>query len=495
MRVLWIIVLCFVFGINLCYAETIWEKRQKVLSGETAKETKETPVTPATDATDYDTSYNTEDDLIPPVSANEPVTPAANASPFNITVPAQYGSVIESNQGTNGKLIIHIQDAHANYEAQKNIAAIIENLIKNNDAKVVLKEAAATDKNFMYLREKASVEAREKAAEKLLKDATITGTDYFALTSSYPMSFHGIEDKALYDENRQAIWDMDKFKDSALEYANKSAGCADSIKAKIYNADLLAMDKAKKDYENETIDLLAYYKELNKLVQKKNINTGEFANFTNLVKIDTLEQKINMAKIRDNTATDEEKALYKEYQGALKNLNVNKLFKEEPLIENKIKDAISDNEDQKQLYGIAKAISIMDKMLSVKLVPEEYNYFMENKTKFDPETWANFFRKKSDELGLNLDVPDNYYSVKDNLATIEKVYKTAMQRDNVFVSKTEEAIGKDNANSAILVVGGFHTPNLTNILSEKGYSYVVISPRVTTKTDDNLYRQALKSDQ
>ena len=220
----------------------------------------------------------------------------------------------------------------------------------------------------------------------------------------------------------------------------------------------------------------------------------EFQNFSNLIKINELEQKIDFAKINNKTATDDEKAVYAQYQEALKNLNVNKLFKEEPLIENKIKDAVSENSDQKTLYKISKALLIMDKMLNVKLVPEEYSYFLENKRDFDPQEWVDFLKKKSEELGLGLNISENYYVIKDNIPTIEKFYATAGERDKVFVRKSGERMKKDGAKTAILIAGGFHTPTLTQLLNDKGFSYIVISPRVTTKTDNNLYRASLKEE-
>ncbi|MDO8603073.1 MAG: hypothetical protein Q7O04_04400 [Candidatus Omnitrophota bacterium] len=470
-----------IFCVSLCYAETLWEKRQKALKGTEGRQG------------ELIEEESQEQEQVQTAGPIEEIS--SNLSDLaTITIPQQYGSIIETYEGTNGNLIVHIQDAHANYEAQKNIAAIAEYLIKNYNINLILREGASTEKNFAYLREKASLEARRRAAEKLLKNATITGIDYLTLTSNYPMAFQGIEDKALYDANKNALWAMDKFKDAALEYVRKIEKSADSLKQKIYNSELLAMDNAKKDYENETTDLLAYYRILNEFIQKKNISVGEFPNFSALVKIDSLEQKINMTKIGNNTATDEEKALYKDYQEILKNLNINRLFKEEPLVENKIKNAVTENQDQKDLYNISKAVSIMDKMLSVKVVPEEYAYFIENKNDFNAEVWADFLKKKADESGLSLNIPDNYYAVSDNLPIIEKFYSTAGERDKAFIKKSEERINSDNAKTAILIAGGFHTPQLTNLLSEKGYSYIVISPRVITKTDDNLYRQALKND-
>jgi len=131
-------------------------------------------------------------------------------------------------------------------------------------------------------------------------------------------------------------------------------------------------------------------------------------------------------------------------------------------------------------------------MLRIKLVPEEYEYFLNNKKDFEPREWADFLKKKSEELSLNLDIPSNSYAISDNMPKLEKFFGIAEERDKVFVNKTGDAMEKDNVKTAVLIAGGFHTPKLTQLLNEQGYSYVVISPKVTTPTDDTLYREALK---
>ena len=43
--------------------------------------------------------------------------------------PAEFVTMKEVHRGTNGKLIIHIQDAHSNYSGQKNLAVgVFQNL-------------------------------------------------------------------------------------------------------------------------------------------------------------------------------------------------------------------------------------------------------------------------------------------------------------------------------------------------------------------------------
>nr|MBU1328907.1 hypothetical protein [Candidatus Omnitrophota bacterium] len=428
LQVLFVVSLGCIFGVSLCYAESIWEKQQK---------------------------------------ASQEATPDATTSTSSIvlneiTIPSQYGSIIETHEGTNGKLIVHIQDAHANYEAQKNIAGILESLISNENLNLILREGSISTNDFTYIRDSAPIEERKKKADELLKKAIINAEEYLNIASDYPMSFQGIEERSRYDEFVSALWEMDKFKDIALEYVNKLTAAADSIKPKIYNAELLAMDKAKKDYENETIVLSAYYKILDDIIKKKNIAIEEFPNFAAFVK------------------------------GEIKDLNINSLFKEELLVENKIHEAISENDDQKTLYKVLTALSVMDKMLRVKLVPEEYEYFLDNKKDFDPQVWADFLKEKSDESNLGLNIPNNYFAISDNLLKVEKFYRLAGEREKAFLTKTEERMKKDNVQIAALITGGFHTPTLTQLLSDAGYSYIVVSPRVTTKTDDDLYRSTLK---
>ena len=69
-------------------------------------------------------------------------------NPLKIKIPEQYGVIIESHRGSNNKLIVHIQDAHANYEGQMNLANIIEALVKDYDLNLILVEGGSTDSDL-----------------------------------------------------------------------------------------------------------------------------------------------------------------------------------------------------------------------------------------------------------------------------------------------------------------------------------------------------------
>ena len=414
--------------------------------------------------------------------------------PLKITVPEQYGTVIESHRGSNGKLIVHIQDAHANYEGQMNLASILEELIKEFNLGLILLEGRTTDGDYTYIRERAPLEERIEKTKRLVKEGFINGVDYLNVASDYPMTIQGIEDRELYDQNRDMLWEIDTFKGLAGEYVDKMIVAADALKAHIYNDELLELDNKKRDYENEDIDLLSYYDYLYKKAEENQIPMYVFPNFGNLIKANDLEKKIDLVKVRSGEASIDEIALYSEYMELSGDLNINELFKEEPFLEDTVKDALVETIDQKTLLKISKALSIIKGLLNIKVVPEEYKYFIDNRKDFDPQMWSGFLKEKSQELTLSLDVPNNFYIITDNLPKIEKFYNIAEERNHVFLKKTNERIEKDGVNIAALVAGGFHTPRLTRLLDDAGYSYVVISPKVTEKTDDALYRWMLTAE-
>jgi len=217
-----------------------------------------------------------------------------------------------------------------------------------------------------------------------------------------------------------------------------------------------------------------------------------FPNFKNLIEANDLEKKIDLVKVRTGDATEEEMKLYNEYMELSNELNINELFKEEPFLLDTLEGTLTETTDQKALLKISKSLSILKGLLNIKVVPEEYKYFIDNRDSFNPQVWTSFLKGKSDELNLSLNIPNNYYIITDNLPKIEKFYKVAEERNHIFLKKTNERLEKDKVNFAALVAGGFHTPTLTGLLDDAGYSYVVISPKVTEKTDDELYRRALK---
>ena len=66
-------------------------------------------------------------------------------NPYNIAVPEEFGSVEEVFQGNSSSpLIIHIQNVHANYEAQVNIKGILNHLVDEYKFSLIQLEGAVS---------------------------------------------------------------------------------------------------------------------------------------------------------------------------------------------------------------------------------------------------------------------------------------------------------------------------------------------------------------
>ena len=86
-------------------------------------------------------------------------------------------------ESSNHPTIIHIQDAHCNYAAQKRIAEIVEYLNRECGIDTINLEGGAKDYDlsiFTNIQDKA---VREKVADNFVKEGLVSGAEYFAINN------------------------------------------------------------------------------------------------------------------------------------------------------------------------------------------------------------------------------------------------------------------------------------------------------------------------
>jgi hypothetical protein len=73
----------------------------------------------------------------------------------------------------------------------------------------------------------------------------------------------------------------------------------------------------------------------------------------------------------------------------------------------------------------------------------------------------------------------------------KQYYSLALERDTALIENTLQRMRRLRNDKAILVTGGFHTQGITNILREKGISYVVICPNICQGDYDAIYNDRI----
>lgn len=470
---------------------------------------------------------------------------AKRVMPIEITIPEGAGHIVEGFKSKNdaGKVVIHIQDIHTNYEAQKNLSRMLETLVKSKGLKLIMVEGGWGNVNLSYLRSYADGERRLEVAEEYLKGGKISGEEYLDIISDYDLILEGLEEESLYRANLNAFFEIEKFRRRGAEELASLKSAAEKVKEEIYPQPLLELEKAGRDYENEKISLADYYKNVNAMVKKTGQELLSFPNFANFMRvvesekhikfpsvekersklIEKLSKKLPKQKLtvlvtkslefRLNKLTpaeyhsylieEAEKAgealgnypnlkKYVDYISSHENIDTTRLFEEAEELLLKVKEKLIGDSRQKRLNEISSGLTVLDNFLNLKLVPNDFKYYKEHKNDFLTAGWVEFLNNQIKRHKIKKGQLRPALTVDKNLSTLVNFYYIANERDDVFVKNAIKLMNEKKQDLAVLIAGGFHTPALAQKLRECAISYIIVAPHTTQQTDPELYRYILK---
>ncbi|KJJ85483.1 hypothetical protein OMAG_000649, partial [Candidatus Omnitrophus magneticus] len=131
------------------------------------------------------------------------VYPINNVNDIGIAIDS--GTIKSRYQGNTDKVIIHIQDAHCNYEAQDNINKILDQLSKECGLNMISVEGAEGVVDTSWFRAFPDEEIRKEVATYFMKKGEITGAEFFSITGDYKGTIFGAETKDDYITNLKAF--------------------------------------------------------------------------------------------------------------------------------------------------------------------------------------------------------------------------------------------------------------------------------------------------
>ncbi|MFZ2385302.1 MAG: hypothetical protein WBE75_03755 [Candidatus Omnitrophota bacterium] len=466
----------------------------------------------------------------------------------NINIPAQYGIVKEVYDAPSGlaqgrPVIIHIQDAHCNYEAQKNMAQLLAQLVESYKLHLIMVEGGSGDVNISFLRGYSDKKARQEVADKYLKEGKLSGEEYLDIISDYDIDLYGIDDDELYEKNLSAFLKIDSIRQQGVSYLRSLSVVINKLKPVIYSDELMTFEGKQEAYQDKRLSLVEYCLYLRDTVEKKKLELDGYPNLTLFLTICGLEKNLDLKKagternafVRelaglldepgvqelvdksksfkegkcapseyyvfleskasgklDISAKYPELSRYLKYLSASRGVAPSRLLKEIKSVEEGIHSSFLSGEGQKRLSDIDAANKIMINLWNLELFPEDYKYFKAHPDKFDVSSWTAFLAEQSRKYALPAP-PRQESAVKDNLRQVDEFYSLGIDREDVFIRNIDIMIKEARSGVAVVIAGGFHTPGLTQRLRDRGYGYVVVAPVITKNTGSNTYFSILKS--
>jgi len=466
---------------------------------------------------------------------------------LDIDIPQELGQIQKVYQSPVGTgVIVHIQDAHGNYEAQQNIRSVIQHLRDHYGINLLLMEGAddKLDPGVMNYFEDSRL--NEKVADILMKYGEFTGAEMFLVSQAAQASGYGIEKTELYRKDVELFRQVIRGADAAKSYLESMQGRIRVLESRIFSKGLRDFVKEWRKEQEEKANLLGYINVLAgqaetvlSLDLKDPANQDTYPAMLRVLKLKDIEAKLDAKKIEAEKA-----ALLSEIKGkvdsglydAVAQLQAGKksdksenprfvlekihsqakgldyaryphfsnyaaylvfqaeiqseqLFREAENLTDKLFQAIARSEEEQSLLGLIKDEVLLAKFFKLELSRSECLEIEGRQSEFAPEGFET--RIAGMEKGRKNQPVDWTETAKLFTHALE-FYQVARDREDYFIENAVRTMKETDETRAVVVTGGFHAEGFEARVKAKGLSYVLVSPRITdVRGSHEIYLNAM----
>jgi len=469
----------------------------------------------------------------------------------SIKIPSDIGTIVERHDSEkSGKIVIHIQDTHTSYSAQKYLSKILSYLNNEYDTSIVGLEGATGELDTSKFSRFPDKNAKEKVGDYFLKNGRIDGVEYYSIVENNgikedSVAVKGIEVDRLYRANMNAYLRSVSQQKNLLDFCGVYQDYLKKLKPDVYSAKLLEFDEINELYRNENLTFIDFCRELFSFSERNLVEYDELKHIGKLFSIIKLESSINFHRVdieriqainqlSKSSLKKEESAdilsremsfrtqkvsmddfyryleetfarydfgldnfpnlkKYIAYVKTLSGVDHNKVLVEIDQLVDKIYGLFIENDTQRQLHEMAQLINIISRFPELQITNSEINRYKSLKEKYSCAKIVEFTTKLSAGLNIKPEKTFDTAQIEDNLALFEDFYRLAREREQAMVSNALKLMDESGKNKLILIAGGFHTRGISESLKQQNVSYVVITPRMESDYKSIPYTNLLQN--
>lgn len=420
--------------------------------------------------------------------------------------------VYDSGNDKNSPVVI-IQDVHLNPEAQSNIATVIQELIDQDRVAMVGVEGAFDKLNFAPIRNLPEKEITRKVAQAFLDKKFLAAPSYVGITSQKePPLFLGVDDPLHHKANVDAYLSTRKTREKTIKELDAIKRNLIVAKREFFSPEFKKYDDYRAAYQRGQIGIGLYVKRLTqyeidtdlaielfleayaletslnfkrvererKVVIEKLANTLDKNTLSNLLTQSVAYRmgrlsfgdyyhnlknlcKENGIDLRKTPAFDD----YIRYVLLSDGIRAEDLFQSINQLEEGIQNTLGRSKDEFAIAEFSKQVGLIEKLIDFQLTPTEWTVY----------TKGNRDLNSIQESLLKLIDVEPVQQIRFiRLAPYEAFYHEAEIRSEKMVDKL---VNHPIDGNRVLVTGGFHTPEIAQLLKEQERSYIVVTPKIT----------------
>ena len=477
----------------------------------------------------------------------QPIPPVRDVQVSDIFIPPELGYVVGRHEptGTNPhpRLIVHIQEAHTNYEAQQHLVGILEQLVERYGLKLILVEGGQGDVSLAYLRSYGPPENRKQVAEKYLKAGILSGEEYLEIVSDYPLILWGVEQKELYQDHLETFLETEGLQESLRPILASVRQATETLAPRLSSPALKQLEGSREAFERGELGLGDYANTLATLAGPQVVSEEAYPNLYRFLEVRRLEGDIDLSRVpaeqqaliaQLSRSVDEEKlerlvaqaiemksgqvtraefytsleelattshidleqfqnlSRYSYYVKHSAQIEPPRLAEELDELAAHLRAQLASTLESRHLTTIMEQLELMEKLLELRLSPEEHQRLQSWDQQGMLSGWGRFLNEQLARQGLPIHSFAGLDELEAQLSTVQRFYEAAQKRDDALVANTMAKLRETNERLAVLITGGFHSPKVTQLLKEEGVAVVVLAPKVSQATDERLYHAVLK---
>ena len=380
-----------------------------------------------------------------------------------IPIPESLGTVEETHiaplkiaegGGVNNKTILYIQDAHDSLEAQEHIAKIIHYLVEHYGVKTVFEEGfegpVPTNRYFGFIKDAA---VREKVSYFLMDKLRLGGAEYAHINRKNNFKLIGADSRRLHRDNLQAYETSAENREPVEKDLKVLRKEIEKLANLYFPGELKSWMKLKKRYDEKQIPLLDYLKRTKSFLPVDPPPTD----YPHLSLLLTAEQT------QDKAALDK-----------IKSVDPRTLFEEIHRLESEVAGIYLRTERDLKIFQYYQSFGLLKKLNRIEMDSEEYEAVRETLHRLDTRAFAHFLAR---ETGQPVFLSKRW---EEKIKNAVNFYEIAKARDLALEKALANWAEGTVPETAILVFGGFHKERVKALLKKSGFSYQIISPRITS---------------
>ena len=465
---------------------------------------------------------------------------------FELNIPSEWGRIKEVYRGSKDskQVIVHIQDAHCNYDAQINIGNILDRLVQDHGVKVAGLEGSSGKVKTYLFSTFPEEDIRAQAVDYFVRQGQMNGAEALVIREGfeYPLELYGIEKQELYDDNFNAFKTSLPFKSEAKMAFISLDYMLTQLKLFLYNRELLNFDVQQTAYADNRLSLNEYSAFLSEELKKYKIKKSNYKHFSWLGRVNKSEGSIDFVKAEEERTrllteltnileeADIQKLLdkgmdyrngylsaakylsfvkdlaqankvelkeyknltiYIDYAQNYDQINSALLFDEMWQIEDAVRAKLYTNDEQKTLDIQVRGLETMKRLVDIKMVNRDLSFYQMNSQKLKSDAYISFITDQAKRFNIKMELPSDIGYLDVYIPAWVQFYQVAGTRDIAMIENSLKLLEEKREKIIAMVTGGFHTRELTRLLKERDISYMVITPHITNN-DGNRYFEILE---